>query len=260
MEFNKIYNESNLVSMAKMPDNFIDLTVTSPPYDGLRLYNGYCFDFAKVAQELYRITKEGGVVVWVVSDATNNGSESLASFYQAMFFKDIGFRVHDTMIYAKENPIPLTHNRYEQCFEYMFVFSKGRPKTFNPLMEKCITSGSYNHRRNTGRVAEAATRNRDEKTFVKSEKQRINIWYYQVGHNEDSVAHPAPFPEKLAADHIYSWSNEGDLVYDPFMGSGTTAKMAHLQKRNWIGSEISAEYCKLAEKRIEPYLLQKSLF
>ena len=260
IEANKIYNENCLDTMSKMPDGFIDLTVTSPPYDNLRDYKGYSFPFEDIAKELFRVTKEGGAVVWVVGDATINGSESGTSFRQALYFMDCGFRLHDTMVYAKENPIPLTHNRYEQSFEYMFVFSKGKPKSFNPLKEKCVTSGSYNHRRNTGRVAEAATRNRDEKTFVKEDKQRINIWYYQVGQNKDSVDHPAPFPEKLVADHIFSWSKEGDLIYDCFSGSGTTAKMAHLQKRKWIGSEISKEYCELSEKRIAPYLMQATMF
>lgn len=260
LELNKIYNESNLDTMKRMPNNFVDLTVTSPPYDNLRDYKGYSFPFEDIAKELYRVTKEGGVLVWVVGDSTNNGSESGTSFRQALFFKECGYNLHDTMIYAKENPIPLTHNRYEQAFEYMFVFSKGKPKSFSPLIEKTVTHGSYNHRRNTGRVKEAATRNRDEKTFVRETKYRVNIWYYQVGQNEDSVSHPAVFPEKLAAEHIYSWSNEGDLVYDCFGGSGTTAKMAHLMKRNWILSEISSEYVQIAEKRIAPYLAQTSLF
>jgi len=243
-----------------MPDDFIDLTVTSPPYDNLRNYNGYSFDFESMAKDLFRVTKNGGVIVWVVSDATIKGSETGTSFRQALYFMECGFRLHDTMIYAKENPIPLTHNRYEQSFEYMFVFSKGSPKTFNPIRDKCITNGSYNHRRNTGRVAEAATRNRDEKTYVKTDKFRINMWYYTVGNNKDTVKHPAPFPEQLAADHVYSWSNEGDLVYDPFTGSGTTAKMSHIYKRNWIGSEISKDYVDLANKRLIPYLTQKTLF
>jgi site-specific DNA-methyltransferase (adenine-specific) len=260
MEINKIYNENCLDTMARMPDNFIDLTVTSPPYDNLRNYKGYCFEFESIAKELFRVTKQGGVVVWVVGDATVNGSETGTSFKQALYFMQCGFNLHDTMIYAKENPIPLTHNRYEQAFEYMFVLSKDKPKTFNPLKEKCITNGSYNHRRNTGRVAESATRNRDEKTYVKADKFRINMWYYTVGNNEDTTQHPAPYPEQLAAEHIYSWSNENDLVYDPFGGSGTTAKMAHIQKRKWILSEMSKEYCEIAEKRLKPYLQQTTLF
>ena len=138
---NKIHNENCLETMAKMPDNFIDLTVTSPPYDGLRTYNGYSFDFENVAKELFRATKQGGVVVWVVGDATMNGSESGTSFKQALFFKEIGFNLHDTMIYQKVNYVPLTHNRYEQSFEFMFIFSKGKPKTFNPIMIPCKQAG-----------------------------------------------------------------------------------------------------------------------
>ena len=141
MEVNKIYNENCLDTMARMPNGFVDLTVTSPPYDNLRTYNGYSFDFEAVAKELYRVTKQGGVVVWVVGDATIKGSESGTSFRQALFFKEIGFNLHDTMIYAKNNPIPLNHNRYEQQFEYMFVFSKGKPNTFNAIKVRTKTGG-----------------------------------------------------------------------------------------------------------------------
>ena len=266
MELNKIYCEDCINTMSRMEDNFIDLTVTSPPYDNLRTYNDNIdetwgeYVWKPIIKELYRVTKEGGVVVWVVGDATINGSETGVSFQQALWAKECGFNLHDTMIYAKQNPIPLTHNRYEQGFEFMFVFSKGKPKSFNPIMEKCVTNGQYNHRRNTGRVKESATRNRDEITYVKKEKQKVNIWFYSIGTNDDRPNHPAPYPEKLVRDHIKSWSNEGDIVYDPFMGSGTTAKMAHLLKRKWIGSELSQEYVDLAYKRLEPYLTQTTLF
>jgi len=197
-----------------------------------------------------RVTKQGGVVVWVVGDATIKGSETGTSFKQALFFKEIGFNLHDTMIYAKSSYMPLTHNRYEQQFEYMFVFSKGKPKTFNPIMVQSLSAGT---KRKWG-VCKAnettyAARARQEITIVNPEKQKPNIWFYDVGKN-DKTKHNAPFPEGLANDHIISWSNEGDLVYDPFMGSGTTAKMAIINKRNYIGSEISKEYCDIAEKRI----------
>lgn len=251
IEKNTIYNENCLDTMSRMPDNFIDLTVTSPPYDNLRKYNGYSFDFEKVAKELFRVTKKGGVVVWVVGDATINGSETGTSFKQALYFKEIGFNLHDTMIYANNNPIPLTHNRYEQAFEYMFVFSKGIPIVFLPLMETCKTFGTYKHRRNAGRVSEASMRSRNESTITKLQKIKQNIWRYNIGMKSNQyINHPAPFPEQLANDHIISWSNQGDLVYDPFMGSGTTAKMAILNNRNYIGSEISKEYCDIIEKRI----------
>lgn len=260
MELNKIYNESNLETMAKMPDNFIDLTVTSPPYDGLRTYNGYSFPFEDIAKELYRITKQGGVVVWVVDDATIKGSESGTSFRQALYFKEIGFNLHDTMIYQTNKP-PMNDNRYQKDFEFMFVFSKGKPKTFNPIMVETLAKGVLNkggNRKANGEKMKRGIENRTGETKVKG-----NIWYFprsSKSGDEYSRKHPATFPNQLANDHIISWSNEGDLVYDPFTGSGTTLKMAHLQKRNWIGSEISKEYAEISEKRIAPYLAQISLF
>jgi site-specific DNA-methyltransferase (adenine-specific) len=267
LDINKIYCESNLDTMAKMPDNFIDLTVTSPPYDDLRDYKGYSFPFEDIAKELYRITKEGGVVVWVVGDATINGSETGTSFKQALYFKDCGFNIHDTMIYERVSPFPM-NNRYHPSFEYMFIFSKGSPKTFNRLMEKRNSKSIGN----TYRQKDGTLEKRNEKTekrIKNANESNItslkNIWKIPAGgfnSSEDEIAfkHPAIFPEKLAKDHIYSWSNEGDLIYDCFMGSGTTAKMAHIYKRNWIGSEMSQEYVDLANKRLKPYLDQQTLF
>ena len=254
MEINKIYNENCLDTMAKMPDNFIDLTVTSPPYDDLRTYNGYCFDFENVAKELFRVTKQGGVVVWNVNDATKNGSESLTSFKQAIYFvEQCGFNLHDTMIYAKQNPIPLTHSRYEQQFEYMFVLSKGKPKTFNGLKEKSKYGGEMASR--TRSFYKTNTENeptlQNKRDVISDEKLRYNIWYYIVGSTQTGkIKHPAMFPEQLASDHILSWSNANDLVYDCFIGSGTTAKMSILNNRNFIGSELSKEYYEIALNRI----------
>ncbi len=233
--------------MARMPDNFIDLTVTSPPYDNLRTYNGYCFDFENVAKELFRVTKQGGVVVWVVGDATVKGSETGTSFKQALFFKEIGFKLHDTMIWAKEsfsNPFP---NRYHQTFEYMFVFAKDKLKTFNPIMDRKNKHGG-SIVKSTVREADGTLSPRTPKLIAEYGK-RYNVWEQTVV--KQKGGHPAPFPEQLANDHIISWSNEGDLIYDPFMGSGTTAKMAILNNRKYIGSEISEEYCKIAETRIK---------
>lgn len=250
MEINKIYCENNLETMRKMSDCFVDLVVTSPPYDSLRTYNGYSFNFEYVAKELFRVSKIGGVVVWVVGDSTIKGSESGTSFKQALFFIQCGFNLHDTMIYKKINYIPLTHNRYEQEFEYMFVFSKGRPKTFNPIMVECKTKGS----KTNGRTF-YQTNNQNEPTeghkndLVKDWKQKGNVW--EIPTNAGTKGHPAQFPERLANDQIISWSNEGDLIYDPFIGSGTVAKMSLLNNRNWIGSEISSEYCAIAEERVK---------
>lgn len=260
MKINTLYNENCLETMKRIPDCFVDLTVTSPPYDNLRVYKGYSFDFEAVAIQLYRITKIGGVVVWVVGDSTTNGSESLTSSKQKIFFvEQCGFKLHDTMIYAKKNFIPLSHNRYEQAWEYMFVFSKEKPKTFNGMREAAIYSGvSFNYSKKGSNTGDGGYRRGNRSVTTGTTKLLTNIFYYPTGSNKCN--HPAPFPEQLAADHIYSWSNESDLVYDPFAGSGTTLKMAILQNRNWIGSEISSEYCQLINKRLQPFLEQTKLF
>lgn len=269
IELNKIYNENCLDTMGRMPDEFVDLTVTSPPYDNIREYKGYSFPFEDIAKELHRVTKRGGVLVWVVGDATVNGSETGTSLRQALAFIDFGFCLHDTMIYASKKP-PLTHNRYEQEFEFMFVLSKGKPKSFNPITIRTNFVGhvkKYNHGKPTEAKKEKgdAVRWRDHKTIINETRIKGNIWEYATGMNgstKDDIAfqHPAIFPEKLAEDHIVSWSNEGDLVYDPFGGSGTTAKMAHKWKRNWILSEISPEYVEIAEKRFRAFISQTRMF
>lgn len=239
--------------MKKIPDGSIDLTVTSPPYDNLRDYKGYTFDFESIARELYRVTKEGGVVVWVVGDQTTNGSESGTSFRQALYFKEIGFNLHDTMIYEKNGaPFPEV-NRYYQCFEYMFVFSKGKPNTTNLLKDrKNKWAGSFGKR--SQRLADGTLQQKDaiecEEYGIRFNFWRMNGGYGYTTKDETAYAHPAMFPEVLAQDHILSWSNEGDTVLDPMCGSGTTCKMAHNFKRNYIGIDISEEYCKIARDRL----------
>jgi len=248
---NQIFNEDCLETMKKMDDNTIDCVITSPPYDDLRNYNGYSFDFESIARELYRVLKPGGVVIWVVGDAMKNGSETGTSFRQALYFMEIGFKLNDTMIYAKNNPIPTNGKRYHQHFEYMFCFSKGTPKTFNPITEPTKYRGVANMK-NRGKKGEL--------NYVKkertSEKKIGNIFTYSIGggiSTKDKVAfqHPAIFPEKLVEDQIVTWSNVGDLIYDPFMGSGTTAKMAKLLGRNYVGSEISEDYVKICNERLK---------
>lgn len=238
-----------------MESNIIDLTVTSPPYDNLRTYAGtleWNFEiFQRVANELYRITKDGGVVVWVVGDKTVKGSETLTSFKQAIYFNEIGFNVHDTMIYKKTNPIPQNHNRYEQCFEYMFVFSKGKPKTFNPIKEETKNKGKsfdWGGRKTKMDDSQCRRHRESELIEVNPAKTKMNIFEYSIGGGK--TGHPAVFPKQLANDHIISWSNENDVVFDPFMGSGTTGKMAKLNNRRFIGIEKVPEYFEIAQKRI----------
>jgi len=247
LEINKIYNENCMKTMARMPDNFIDLTVTSPPYDNLRTYKGYDFDFESIANELYRVTKKGGVIVWVVGDATKNFNETGSSFNQALYFKKIGFSLLDTMIYYKQNYAPAypTLRRYANQFEYMFVFSKGRPNTFNPIQKPKVR----NKKEKVAYRQKDGSLKRKVKEKGRETKDASNVWEFSVGGN--MTGHPAVFPEQLANDHIISWSNENDIVYDPMAGSGTLAKMAIKNKRNWIVSEISSEYCEIIKERIE---------
>lgn len=248
-EIDKIYNCDCVEGMGMMPDNYIDLTVTSPPYDSLRTYKGFEWDFEATAKELYRVTKQGGVVVWIVSDATIKGNETGTSFKQALFFKECGFNLHDTMIWYKPDRYNLGSNYcYKQTFEYMFIFSKGKPKAINLIKDvpaKCNGKARKSYRKQpTGKVEE------DPRVYIQSEyKRRNNVW--EISYLRKNHGHPAEFPEELVQDHIISWSNEGDVVLDCFMGSGTTAKMAKLNNRNYIGFELSKEYCEIAEQRIE---------
>lgn len=245
---------ANAVEFMKnyMENNSIDLTVTSPPYDDLRNYKGYKFEFEEIASELFRITKKGGIVVWVIGDKIKNGNKSLTSFKHALHFQEIGFNVHDVMIYAKKNTPFMRSNAYTNGYEYMFVLSKGRPNTFNPIKEPTVRSGMEMLVHNKGPDG----KNKKVLKELKKEKTKSNIWYYAVGlggSTKDKIAfkHPAVFPENLAQDHILSWSNEGDVVFDPMCGSGTTCKMAVLNNRNYIGVDISEEYIKIAQKRID---------
>ena len=262
MEINNVYNIDCLQGLKQLDDNSINLTVTSPPYDDLRTYKGTCnwnFEiFKPIAQELYRVTKPGGIVVWIVGDAVVNGGETGSSFRQALYFQEIGFKIHDTMIYHKNSsafPAKITSKRYTQIFEYMFVFVKGKIRNDITLIadkrdkwagwtnwgqhSQYDVDGNLNKTSNIKPIAELSLRN--------------NIWKYNVSFNDKIVKHPAVFPEQLAEDCILSWSIEGDIVLDPFMGSGTTAKMAILNNRNYIGFEINTDYYNGILKRLDKF-------
>lgn len=234
-----------------LPDGCIDLTVTSPPYDNLRTYNGFSWDFEATARELYRVTKPGGIVVWIVSDATIKGSESGTSFRQALFFKDIGFNLHDTMIWHKISPFQ-HKNRYIPSFEYMFVFSKGKPQTVNLIRDrKNKWAGTKVHgteRQTDGLIRHKSIRQR--RGIIQEFGARYNIWDIPA-ERHNKTEHPAVFPVRLAMDHIRTWSNEGDTILDPFIGSGTTALAALKLGRNYIGFDISEEYCEIARNRLD---------
>lgn len=263
LPINEIVCGDNVAVMETFPNDSIDLVVTSPPYDDLRTYGGHSWDFEGVAQQLWRIVKLGGVVVWITNDKTENGGESLCSFRQALAFDEIGFSV-ETMIYGKNgSPDPNQDNhRYLQSFEYMFCLVKGQKSaTFNPITSQNIWAGSKrapSAKMQRNGVARTYGKSASGKTHEKSKLP--NIWVYPTGWNltsKDASAfqHPAPFPEQLAHDHIISWSNENDIVLDPFNGSGTTTKMARLAGRRFIGIEVNPDYCEIAQKRLSEGLL-----
>jgi DNA modification methylase len=251
---NQIWPADCATLLRDFDSDTIDLIVTSPPYDNLRNYKGFAFQFEAIAEQLFRVLKPGGTMVWVVGDATIDGSETGTSFRQALHFREIGLNLHDTMIFRKRNPIPqIYRKRYNNEFEYMFVLTKGAITTHNPIMVDCLHAGlelgstTYkNYSKNDQARSKLANP-------VKDKKIKGNIWEYVVGKNkedQEAKGHPAPFPCELARDHIRSWSNVGDLVLDPMCGSGTTCKVANQLGRKYIGIDTSAEYVSLARNRL----------
>lgn len=256
--------EGNCIEVMKSFDeNSIDLTVTSPPYDNLRTYKGYVFPFEEIVEQLYRVTHLGGVVVWVVADATIRGSETGTSFKQALHFMEVGFNLHDTMIFQKTNPIPqIYRKRYSNIFEYMFVFSKGEVKTHNPIKIDCLHADLQLNGTTYKNYSKGEQKREKMAKPVNKKKIKGNIWEYVVGkkaEDQEAKEHPAPFPCALARDHINSWTNEGDIVLDPMSGSGTTCVSALQLDRRYIGIDMSPEYCELARKRIARFESQSRL-
>jgi len=248
-----------LERMKEIQDGSIDLTVTSPPYDNLRIYNGNNDQWGEhvwkvVLSELYRVTKDGGVVVWVVGDATVKGSETGTSFKQALWAIECGFRLHDTMIWDKEefSAVGSLSKRYAPVFEYMFVFSKGTPLKFTPIKDR---ENKHAGKKMTGTIRQSdgsfVLMTGNGKKLVSDLGQRHNVWRQSSVRSSKVNGHPAQFPERLVQDHILSWSNEGDTVLDPFMGSGTTGVACLKANRRFIGIELDEEYFKIASNRIE---------
>lgn len=250
--------------MRQLDTESIDLCLTSPPYDGLRTYTGYEFPFDAIVAELFRVVKQGGVVVWVVSDATINGSETCTSFKQALAFVGAGFNLHDTMIFKKTNPVPqIYRKRYSNEFEYMFVFSKGAVRVHHPLHVPCLHAGLELKGTTYKNYSKGEqTRSKMAKP-VKADKIKGNVWEYVVGKkavDQEAKGHPAPFPYDLARDHILSWTDEHAVVLDPMCGSGTTCVAALENKRDFVGIDISGAYCKLARERLARHQEALGLF
>ena len=269
---NQIINDSSISGLQSLESEIIDLTVTSPPYDDLRSYNdssSWNFNtFKSVADELYRVTKVGGVIVWIVGDSVIKGSETGSSFRQALYFMDLGFKLHDTMIYQKNgSPFPARRdgNRYSQVFEYMFILSKNtKPKTAHLLCDKPNRWAGYTH------FGKGSIRQKDGQLVERNIKPipeyspRNNIWKYNTGKNYSSkdvaaFEHPAIFPEHLVKDHVLTWSDENDLVLDPFMGSGTTAVICRETNRQYLGYEIDNEYYNICKRRMKEHIPLKEV-
>lgn len=257
---NQIINGNCVEVMEQMPSGIIDLTVTSPPYDDLRDYKGYNFNFEEIANQLYRITKDNGILVWVVGKKIKNGDIILTPFTQALYFQEIGFKVHDIMIYKKKNTPFMRSNAYTNGYEFMFVLAKGKVIKFNPLKVPTARAGFemlVTNRKADGKINKVLAE-------LKPEKVKDNIWEYAVGlggttNDKFAFQHPAVFPERLAQDHILSWSNEGDLIFDPMCGSGTTLKMARVNNRSYLGIDISEEYCEISRKRVDVFSMTKNI-
>lgn len=257
MNTNAIIQGDSAEELFKLDRESVDLVITSPPYSDLRKYGGVGDTwnedkFQQIAKGLIYVLKQGGVIVWVVNDKTENGSKSLVSFRQALFFQSLGLNVNDVMIWEKTNPMPVVRQpRYQDVFEYMFVFSKGKPKTFNPIMIPCKCAGQEykSTAKNMG-----GENGRTYKEFnINKEKIKPNIWKIAIAQNK--TKHPAVFPEQLVSDHILTWTNENDIVLDPFMGSGTTALSCIKNNRQFIGIELNQNYVNLINNRINDYLL-----
>ena len=265
LELNRIYCGDCCDVMENMDENSIDLVVTSPPYDDMRDYNGYNFEVSHIARGLHRVMKPGSVIVWVVGDKTVEGGESLTSLEHALTFKQTGFKVR-TMIYKKAGVNYPSKYFYDKQFEYMYLFIKGddlKTRVFNPIRDRpnkwagFSNWGDITSRQKNGSLKLQKTKE-DNKYVIPEFGKRTDVWEYATGkgntsRDEEAFEHPAPFPEKLAADHIISWTNPGDLVYDPMMGSATVLKMSKLLGRNYIGSDISEKYCELANRRLKKY-------
>lgn len=257
MELNKIYNDDNVKILKTFPDNCIDMVITSPPYEDIRDYESYVFNFPELAHELARTLKNGGVIAWNVDDKTVEFCESLNSFKQAIYFvEQCNLKLLDTMIYNKINYLPrqLAIKRYQPAFEYVFIFTKNKPKTFNPIVDVEIV-GNVDRKTHNRRQKDGSIKVREIKYEKKKYRARGNVWNYNTGYmlsTKDKIAfqHPAIMHEQLVEDLMISWTNENDIVLDPFMGSGTTGKVAVKNNRNYVGIEISEKYCNIANERI----------
>jgi site-specific DNA-methyltransferase (adenine-specific) len=253
---NQILCTDCVAGMQQLPDCCIPLTVTSPPYDDLRTYGGHTFDFEAVAGELWRITMNGGIVVWVVGEQVKKGTETGTAARQKLHFMDLGFRCSTMIMVTSRVRFP-QRGRYPSVFDYAFVLTKGRPRHFHAICDKknkyVGEKFRWKLRERDGRIVK---REHCHDKYVGVFGSRMNVWFYHVGYmktttDKDAYGHPALMPEKMAEDFIISFSRPGDLILDPFSGAGTTSKMAMLNGRRYLGMEICENYASDSRKRLE---------
>lgn len=264
-ELNEIYCIDCVEGMKKIPDNSVDIVVTSPPYDGIRDYNGFNFDLHETGRGLIRILKEGGIVAMVIQDQTKNFGKTLTSFKTIIDWCDnIGFKLFECVIYRKHGSEGAWWtNRFRVDHEYMPIFLKGeKPQYFNKENLKVpsihggkVMTGSGS-RRTDGKTNARVTRP------INTMKCRGTIWNYLMAGDKDPIKrqHPAPFPDQIPLDFIECFCPPGGVVLDPFMGSGSTAVAAKKLNRKYIGFDTSEEYIKIAHARLRNTETQLKVF
>ena len=241
----------------------VDAVVTSPPYDNLRKYGGHApVDTFAAITEISNCLSRGGVCMWNVKDETRDGSETGTSFRQALHAMDSGLNLHDTMIYVRRGVTFPDANRYLPAFEYMFIFSNGSPRHFNGIKDRRNRyAGTVIH--GTDRQSDGSLAARKcSSSEVPEYGLRYNWWELhnaQAGNGEFG-GHPAPMPYPMAHGHIQTWTDNGETILDPFMGSGTTGVACAKLGRKFIGIEIEPKYFDIACKRIEEAYKQPDMF
>jgi site-specific DNA-methyltransferase (adenine-specific) len=256
LPLNKIICGDAVEELKKIPNNSIDILVTSPPYDGIRKYNGFNYDLHATGKEIYRVLKDGGVAIMVIQDQTKNFGKTLTSFRTIVDWVDnIGFKLFETVIYRKYGAEGAWWNkRFRVDHEYMPIFLKGeRPQYFNKDPLKIPSKHGGKTMTGGGTRLTNGIRIPTRAITINPMKCRGTIWEYMTAGDGTRLKHkhPATFPDKLPYDFIQCFCPPNGVVLDPFIGSGTTALAAIELDRNYIGIDISKEYCDLARRRIK---------
>ena len=291
IELNKIYPESNLETMQRIESNSIDMVLTSPPYANARAktYGGIDADdyinwFIPIAKEIYRILKPTGSFILNIGDNTIDGETHLYTFEIPIVLKrEIGFKFIDPLIWHKKTTPPgKFKNRFKDGWEFCFHFSKTLDIKFNPyavaekttqvsidralrhkdthIMKSTTGSGFNNPNKNLKerRNRQTGSGFGTDDNYMDSLEMALPMNVIYCSPETRNMNHSAPFPIEIPVFFIKAFTDENDIIYDPFLGSGTTAEAALRLNRKFIGSEIKTEYVSTANNRIKEHLV--SLF